>query len=41
VHDDREPAAGRVVVDVGVVGGSIIIGDLVRLNVIGTSDDMG
>jgi hypothetical protein len=40
VHDDREPAAGRVVV-VDDVGGCIIIDDLVRLNVIGQSDDVG
>jgi hypothetical protein len=47
VHVDREPAAGRVV-DVVVVVGSVIvivivivISDLVRLDVVGNSGDMG
>jgi hypothetical protein len=38
VHVDREPPAGRVVVD---VGSSIVISDLVRLDVVGNSGDVG
>jgi hypothetical protein len=42
VHVDREPAAGRVVVVVVVdVGSGIVISDLVRLDVVGNSGDMG
>jgi hypothetical protein len=39
VHVDREPAAGRVVVV--DVGSGIVISDLVRLDVVGNSGDMG
>jgi hypothetical protein len=38
VHVDREPAVGRVIVD---VGSGIVISDLVRLDVVGNSGDVG